>query len=145
MREQLRRLVPSGSKLHWRQLDSRSKKQCIDVLSSFDVAHIVVAGAPLDARRQERARAACMERLLFELGELGVTSVLLEARTESLNRRDMRLIEQLRGKRSLPRSLRVDIGLPSTEPMLWIPDQVLGALGDAKCEDGQWAANFTGL
>lgn len=49
---------------------------------------------------------------------------------------------QLCGKRSLPLGLRmvlrIDIGKPSREPMLWIPDQVVGAVGDAETGDSEW-------
>lgn len=78
-----------------------------------------------------------MERLLWELGEMHVTPVFLEQRTELLNERDMTLVGHLRGKKSIPSTLRVDIALPSTEPMLWIPDQVLGTIGDAEADDSR--------
>ena len=43
----------------------------------------------------------------------------------------------LRGKGSLPKTLRIEIQQPSTEPMLWIPDQLLGALGEHRSAHGQ--------
>lgn len=124
VRGRLRALLPSGTKLHWRDMDDRTKKQSTSLLSSFDHAHVVVVATPLNIRKQERARAVCLERMFFELGQMDVTRVCLESRTQSLNRRDMRLIDRLRGKQSMPPGLRVDIELPSAEPMLWIPDQM---------------------
>lgn len=137
-REELRRILPGGLKLHWRDLDDRSKRRAVEVVASFDVAHMVVVASPLDQKKQERARAACMERLCWELGEMGVSRVVLEARTSSLNKRDRALVAHLRGKKSLPQGLRIDIELPSGEPMLWVPDQVLGAMGDAETGQAQW-------
>ncbi|MCY1311030.1 hypothetical protein D9M70_612850 [compost metagenome] len=43
----------------------------------------------------------------------------------------------------MPPSLRVEIQLPSLEPMLWIPDQILGAIGDAEAGNDQWLGIFS--
>lgn len=145
VRDDLRALRKRGPKLHWREMDNAAKKQSMDLLGQIDAAHIVVVAAPMDPRRQERARAKCMERLLAELGDLGVSTAFLESRTQSLNTRDMRLIDKLRGSRAMPRSLRVDIELPSAEPMLWIPDQILGAVGDQEAGNDQWVESFSGI
>lgn len=126
-------------------MDNAAKKQSMDLIGRIDAAHIVVVAAPMDPRRQERARAKCMERLLAELGELGVSTVFLESRTQSLNARDMRLVEQLRGSRAMPGTLRVEIQVPSLEPMLWIPDQILGALGEGEAGNDRWVNSFSGL
>lgn len=119
-------------------MESRGKRKVTKLVTAFDMAHMVVVGTPLDHRKQEHARAQCMERLLWELGQLEVTQVFLEQRTQSLNNRDMKLVRYLRGKKSIPSSIRVDIALPSTEPMLWIPDQVLGGMGDAEAHETVW-------
>lgn len=138
-RRQLKTIQPKGApKLHWRQMKPAEKTLATTVISAFDLAHLVVIATPLDRRKQERARAACMERLLWELGQLGVSHAILEQRTQSLNDRDMQLIRRLRGKRAIPSSLRVEVGQPSTEPMLWVPDQVLGAVGDDRTGQGRW-------
>ncbi|MFI2564206.1 hypothetical protein [Paenarthrobacter sp. NPDC018779] len=144
VRDDLRSILTDGPKLHWRDMDNRAKKLSIDLLGALDAAHIVVVAAPLEPRRQERARAKCMERLFSELGAVGVTSVFLESRTRSLNARDMHLVDKLRGRRVMPESLRVEIQLPSEEPMHWIPDQVLGAMGDAEAGDATWLERFRG-
>lgn len=136
-------MLKQGPKLHWRHMDPRAKKLSMNLLRTVDAAHVVVIASPLDPHRQERARAKCMERLFAELGNLGVSSVFLESRTRSLNERDMRLVDKLRGSRAMPPSLRVEIQLPSLEPMLWIPDQVLGAIGDAETGDDQWLSIFS--
>lgn len=73
---------------------------------------------------------------------MSVNQVYLEQRTQSLNERDMKLIRHLRGKRSIPSSLRVDILQPSIEPMLWVADQVLGAMGDAATDESQWLDRY---
>lgn len=143
IRRQLKTILPKGApKLHWRQMKPAEKTAATTVISAFDIAHLVVIATPMDRRRQERARAACMERLLWELGRLGVSHAILEQRTQSLNDRDMRLIRYLRGKQTIPSSLRVEVGQPSSEPMLWVPDQVLGAVGDLHTGQGHWIDQY---
>ena len=144
-RDALRRALPKGArKLHWTDMENRGKRKVTELVTEFDVTHLVVVGTPLDHRKQEHARAKCMERLLWELGELEVTQVFLEQRTQSLNDRDMKLVRHLRGKKSIPSSIRVNIAQPSTEPMLWIPDQVLGAMGDAEADETVWLDQYQG-
>lgn len=144
-RDELRGVLPKGArKLHWSDMKDREKKQVTGLVTWFDMAHMVVVGTPLDHRKQEHARAKCMERLLWELGQMEVSRVFLEQRTQSLNKRDMKLVEHLRGSKAIPKGLRVDIEQPSTEPMLWIPDQVLGAIGDAEVDDSTWLELYNG-
>lgn len=131
MRDTLRALPRRGPKLHWRQQDDRARDRAISRIGRFDVYHVVVVAAPIDPRRQERARALCLERLAWLLDRQGVQTLTLEARPAQLMRRDLRTVDALRGKHALPSGLRVGHSQPDTEPMLWVADQVLGALGEA--------------
>lgn len=145
-RQELRNLLPKGApKLHWHAMEPREKTRATKVVASFDAALLVVVGTPLNHRKQERARAQCMEQLYWKLGEMGVSQVFLEQRTTSLNKKDLQLVNALRAKGTMPEGLRVDIEQPSTEPMLWIPDQVLGALGDAEAGQGRWFEQYGGV
>jgi hypothetical protein len=60
---------------------------------------------------------------------MDVEHVLLEERTESLNVKDRAQIIAIRGKKLIPKDMRIDIGKPSTEPMLRVADVVAGAVG----------------
>lgn len=129
-REALRSLLPGrASRLHWKDSDARSRRRIALVAAGLGVQHTVVIGAPLDARRQERARRLCMERLLHELGAVGVSCVWAESRTASLNRQDLRMIDALRSRHAVPPGLKLEFMLPSAEPMLWLPDIAAGAVG----------------
>lgn len=144
-REHLRAILPKGApKLHWSDMVDKEKTRATAVVTSFDVAHLVVVGTPLDHRKQERARAHCMERLYWELGQMGVTTAFLEAREKSQRKKDLQLVNALRSKATMPDGLRVEIGFPQEEPMLWIPDQVLGAVGDAEHARSQWLDQYQG-
>lgn len=132
-RGMLRELVPRGAgRLHWRGESEPQRRKIIAAIAACDMVHAVVVGVEMRAGQQERARRKCMQRLLFQLEAVGVSQVWLESRTESLNRRDMRLVEQLRGERTISRAIRVDVALPSVEPMLWVPDAVAGAVSAAR-------------
>jgi hypothetical protein len=139
-REAMRAIHKSGPKLHWRDLDHKAKLRSMETISLLQLDHIVVVASPLDPRRQERARGKCIERLCWEIEDLGGTHVTLEARTPSLNQRDRNLIPKLRGRGALPMSLRVDWLRGSEDPMLWVADQVLGALGEAETGDSRYLA-----
>lgn len=130
IRDVMRPLRVAGNKLHWRDLDPRQRTSVVNAIAEIEALHVAVIATPMDPRRQERARAKCIQRMLAFLAEMGVGPVVLEQRTESLNARDQKLITRLRGTRSLPASLTVGFGQPSKEPLLWIPDIVAGAVGD---------------
>lgn len=128
-RAELTRLRTTGVKLHWRELDPRHRRRAIDVLTGFRAQFVVVIAAPMDPRKQERARSICLERLAWELQQQEVAQVSLEARSNSLMRKDDQTIEHLRGRRVIDSSLRLEHRLPSTEPMVWAADLVLGLVG----------------
>lgn len=140
-RDALLALPRSGPKLHWHDADDRRRTQIMAVVDTLPAQHVVVIAAPMDPSRQERARAKCIERMLHELDQYGVTRLVMENRTQSLNKRDMRLIDRLRGSERVPTGIRLDFGLPSQEPLLWLPDQVLGALGLAESGDERWLSD----
>lgn len=132
VREGLTSLLLKGAlRLHWRDETEIRRCKIAALIGSHDLAHVVVVGAPINHRRQERARAQCLERLLYELDQLGVSEVWLETRHFALNERDLKLVEALRGKRSVSVGIRVEFARPKDEPMLWVPDAVAGAVNAA--------------
>lgn len=138
VRDRLRAVPHRGPKLHWHDADGRGRRVIQQAVTAILVEHLVVVATPADPRRPERARAKCLERMLYELDQRNVSRLIMESRTVSLNRRDLLLIERLRGSRRIPTAIRLDFELPSLEPMLWLPDQVLGMIGDAEAGVGRW-------
>lgn len=129
----LRELVPKGrARLHWRDESEPLRRKITAAIAGCDFLSVVVVGIELHAGNQERPRRKCMKRLLYELDRMDVSQVWLESRTDTLNSKDMWLIEKLRGERAIRTGLRVDIGLPSVEPMLWVSDAIAGAVAAAK-------------
>jgi hypothetical protein len=133
IREALRELLDEGQrKLHWGQESPERREKIMATVAQVDMAAVVVIGTPLAKKKQERARAMCMETLAMHLDGLGVVQVYLERRTPALDQRDHRLIDSIRGKKLISAGMRIDVQQPSIEPMLWMPDIVAGAVGADK-------------
>ncbi|WP_420366244.1 hypothetical protein AAEP80_05290 [Curtobacterium sp. L3-7] len=130
VRDRLRSLRGAdGRKLHWYELDRRHRARVVDVVTTLAASHVVVIARPMDLPKQERARSACLERLVWELAGRAASLLTLEARPTALMARDRRAVDTLRIRGVLPPTMRVEHGHPSDEPLLWLPDQVLGMVG----------------
>jgi hypothetical protein len=133
MRDNLRELLLKGARrLHWRDESAPRRAKIASAIAGHDLVHVVVVGTPIDAKKQERARRQCLERLVFELGSLDVSRVWLESRTQSLNDRDRRMFAALHAKHAMPAEFHIDFALPTEDPMLWVADAVAGAVGQAR-------------
>lgn len=130
-REVLESLRPTNGKLHWHDLGRPERRRVGEAVEALEALHLVVVATPVDLRREERARAVCLERLGWELARHDVSLLTLESRASALVARDLRVVEALRGRRVIPKTLRVEHGAPRSEPMLWLPDQLLGMFGEA--------------
>jgi len=140
IRDALRALHRSGRKLHWHDLDRSRRRAVTEVVVRARAVHIVVVARRIDLRRQERARARCLERLGWELGRLGVRRLTLESRAAALDARDRRTVDAARVRRAFPPGLRVEHGAPEADALLWLPDQVLGIVGRTLAADGDTSA-----
>jgi hypothetical protein len=140
VRQALRALLQGRQRrLHWRDETGPRRTKIAATISAVDMAAVVVVGAPMANRRQERARRLCMETLLPTLEQdYGVSRVFLEARTQTLIRKDREHVANLVGKRLITPALRVDSARPVEEPMLWIPDAVAGAVGADRLGNPEW-------
>lgn len=120
-----RRRIP---KLHWNEMDPVEQESAVKTLADLDGFHLVAVGSPVPRRRQERARACCLRRLVLELAAFDVEMLVLESRTATLDVRD---VETVKGARfDLPRgtSFRVAHERGRDEPLLWAADIVAGAI-----------------
>lgn len=131
-------LMHRQTRLHWHGESPTRRTRIVETIAGLEVTSIVVIGSPLLASKQERARRKCLEGLFLQLAQLGVSPVWLESRTQSLNRYDQKTVQTLRGNRVLPASLRVEIALPTSEPMLWVPDAVAGAVNASRRGKTRW-------
>lgn len=135
VRADLRHLFRSHRRrFHWRHEEPRDKARMVEFIRERQIQGFAAVRPLGDPRGQERARAQCIERVLWDLKLLGVDHLVLEARQERNNQRDRRLIiaAQKAGKASS--SLEYSFGYPLEEPLLWIPDALAGAATAAWCD-----------
>lgn len=124
-----------ATKFHWTEMDARHRRDAAQRLAAIDGMHIVVIGAPVPRRRQERARAKCLETLAFELQGYGVDTLYMEAREAELNARDIRTVAAARYRLPRHSRFRVEHLNGAAEPLLWAADIVAGACSAARRGD----------
>ncbi|GII20742.1 hypothetical protein [Planosporangium mesophilum] len=125
-------LAKPGQRFHWRQSSVPMQHKAVGVVAGLPALHLVVVAAPLDPRRQERGRRQCLRRLLFELENSGVGRVVMEAREQRLNARDIQAVDAFRAAGLIGPDIVVEHAYPAGpagEPLLWVPDIVAGAIG----------------
>lgn len=135
--EEIRRQVaclrlPGQVKLHWRAENERRRTTISRAVAALDIQHLVVVRSAAHHERMERRRRKCMERLLYELETESVTEVILESRGSSDDRRDIQMLNALRGQKAVSAAIRLTHVVSRREPMLWIPDAVCGAITSAR-------------
>lgn len=115
-------------KLHWNEMDARQHKSAAREVAALDGFHVVVVGTPVPERRQNRARAQCLTRLVAELHGFGVQDLYLESRDPTQDRRDVATVVSARY--ALPKGTRFTVGhlQGGREPLLWAADIVAGAV-----------------
>ncbi len=130
----------SMRKLHWRDLTSRAKPAVVEAMAQIPQWSTVVVATPLNLARQERGRRKALEVLLPALEERGVTQLNLESRWVQEDQFDIDMVRALRSRRVI-RDIRVDhVSSDERDARLWMPDQVLGAVGDILCGAADTAA-----
>lgn len=115
-------------KLHWNEMDAAQQHTAAKTVADLRGFHIVTIGAPVPRKRQERARAACLTRLVAELHSYEVTHLFMEGRTKALNARD---IDTVRGARfGLPKGtvFHVEHVPGKQDALFWAADIVAGAV-----------------
>ncbi|MBB5790585.1 hypothetical protein [Jiangella mangrovi] len=135
-RDTMRALEPrAGHRLHWHDRKPPDRHEAVKAVAQLSALHIVTVGAPIDPRRQERARRQCLETLLFHLDAAGVEQVWLESRNAAADRRDIAAVDRFRARRVIGHAIRIDHARPLDDPLLWLADIVAGALGAAEGGD----------
>lgn len=128
-------LAKPGQRFHWQQSSIEAQRKAVAVVASLPSLHIVVVGAPVDPRKQERARRQSLGRLLVELAQAGVTELWLESRTQSLNDRDHKSVNMFSAQKLIGERPKVGHARPLEEPLLWVADIVAGAVNSGLGRD----------
>jgi hypothetical protein len=132
-------------RLHWVAESIKRRDLIAHTIAELDLRSVVSLGSPVHRQKQERARRCCLECLLYDLEEIGVTQAQLESRMPADNRRDLNLVNSARDKGLISRKLSVDFARPVQEPMLWLPDAVAGAVTAAHLGEPRWLLTLSEL
>ncbi|MGL4744885.1 MAG: hypothetical protein ACRCXL_10925 [Dermatophilaceae bacterium] len=124
--------LPGQIKLHWRDESAKRRQAIIRAVANCEIEHLVVVRAGAVDDRPERRRRKCLERLLYELELKYVHDIVLESRGRADDRRDLDLLNALRGGRNISTTIRLTHVIGRSEPMLWIPDAVAGTVTSSR-------------
>jgi hypothetical protein len=116
------------NKRHWYEMDAQQRSEAAKIVAGLNGIHVVTIGTPVPHKRQERARAKCLQRLVLELYDLGVTELLIESRNRRLDQRDVNTITGVRHSLSKGARFHLSHVSGSDEPLLWVADIVAGSV-----------------
>ena len=135
-------LLRRQHRFHWRVESERQRLRMLGAL--VDVAERVMAYTcqPIPTSKQDRARAQCLKRLLWDLRDLDVDELVFESRDEHNDRKDRRTIVRAQNAQAAPKLLGYDFRRPQEEPLLWLPDAAAGAVA---MQTAEGITRFAGL
>lgn len=132
IRERLRPLLlPGQIKLHWIDEQSTRRRAIVASICDLGAIHVVVTHLDEKRRSTERFRRKCLEELYHEMVSMNIFDLTLEGSTPPQDRSDVAHLVALRAQGLNPR-VRINHRRGGDEPLLWIPDIVLGAINSAQ-------------
>ena len=138
VREELRPLLlPGQIKLHWTDERNSRRRKIVETLSGIDSMQAIITHQSEVSKRTERHRRKCLEQMYFELSEMHIHNVTLESRQEAQNKRDLAHIVALQGQGQSV-NIRLQHVRGGDDPILWVPDAVLGALNSVHLGEEQY-------
>lgn len=142
IREELRPLLlPGQIKLHWTAESEKRRRHIVDALAGLGAMHFVISHVSTRSNKTERFRRKCLESLYYELAGAEIHAVTLESRNLHQDKADRAQIVALQGQ-GLDRRLRIEHALGGDEPLLWIPDALLGAVNSKRLGDSHHWERF---
>lgn len=127
-------LLPRQSRFHWRDELDRQRYRMLDCMLAAELAVYGYIRRSVPARGQERARALCLRRLLWDLQDAKVDEVVLESR-HAADRRDRQTIVRAQKAGVAATGLKYRHAFPDSEPPLWLADAAAGAIAAHAAEE----------
>lgn len=128
----------SEPKLHWFRLTDSMKELVVKSVAAMPALHIVVVRVSEHSSNGERARRKTFARLLHELESREVHGVTAESRQSKQNDRDVTFLNGLRASQQIGIEMRLRHTPGASEPLLWVPDIVAGAVLAASRGDDRY-------
>lgn len=136
-RSMLPRHVP---RFHWRNDSDAVREKVISLVNQQAIgcrAYVVRRVA-----KQERARALCLDRFLWDDKQAGDHELVFETRQERNDKQDRAKIIHAQQRRVASEALRYRFEYPQQEPLLWLADAVAGAVAWTLAGEGDYVALF---
>lgn len=131
IRDELRPLLlPGQIKLHWTDESERRRRRIVEAIVAAGPMIVVVTHLSERQRKTERFRHKCLEALYYELAADKVLDVTLESRSAAQDSKDLAHTVALQNQ-GLDRGVRICHRQGGDDPLLWIPDAVLGSINAA--------------
>lgn len=125
------KVPPGGKRFHWKDEREASRLAMLDVLLELGVGLWSYECRRCPTSKQERARTKCFELLLWDLKELGVEQLVIEARGRAADRKDARAIGHAQRASAASTRLVYEHRQPNRDSSLWLPDALAGAVASA--------------
>jgi hypothetical protein len=137
-------LLPRQVRFHWHQESEPQRLKMLEHLAGVATSAMAYACRPISLRQQERARALCLNRLLWDVRDIGVTELVFESRQQRNNQKDRRTIVHAVKSGIASPTLRYRFERPKEEPLLWLPDAVAGAVATDLAAGGSYLETLDG-
>jgi hypothetical protein len=119
-------LRPGQRRLHFQKESSLRRKELLGELVTFDVSVAVFSCRLQRGQSEPRSRAACLSVIVEHLQGLDREVVLYIERREGRGDEDHRTMDRARRRQDV---LTYQHLLPSTDPLLWLPDCLVWPVG----------------
>lgn len=124
-------------KVHWTDESLKRRRQIVETIAELDSVSAIVTHLDTRRRKVERYRRKCLEAMYHQLLSMKVTHATLESRSTAQDRSDLAHIVSLQGQ-GLDSRLRITHKRGGDEPLLWIPDAILGAVNAHRDGDSSY-------
>lgn len=137
-------LLPGEKRLHWHDESDQARSHLVKTLSSLGIPAVVAVSTPMGRTRQERARALCLNQLLWELAQDDIAEIVLESRRQRDSHDASTIGAAKRAKLCHPQ-VHFQHARPLDEPLLWLPDLFAGAVATERNGQPSYLAALAGL
>lgn len=123
-------MLPRRRRFHWVGEEDRDRHRMLDVMTDLELP---VLGSYLrcrlePGRDQDRPRALCLTRLLWDIWHAGVGELVIESRGKTGDQKDRRSVIGAQQGGWASSDLVYEFRRPRAEPLLWFADAAAGAL-----------------